>query len=572
MSNEKNNNSSFLREALIISVSHFAVKIIGVLYKVPLATMLQDSMSAFNAAYSIYAMLFMLSTSGLPIAVSRMVSASAEKGRRLETERVFRISLIALCTVGFIGSMAMFLLAEPMAVWSKHENAVWAIRVISPTLFFVCITSTFRGYFQGLRNMYPTAISQFIEAVLKFALGMGGAVWARQMGLDGYMQAAFAISGLTVGVFMGTVFLVVYKRFSHRTHVEELSRKCSSNRKIFKKMLMIALPVTITASALYMTQFLDTLLINQRLMHAGYTNEAADLMYSAYSTLALSISDLLPSTFVFPIATSILPAVSAALAVRKTKSVRKYIMQSVRISGIIAIPCSLCLAVLAKPCITLIYGENWGMGADGNVIHLLNGTDITPVDLAANSLTILAFGVFLISMLSTTNALLQALGKVYYPMASVCTGVLFLIIAELTLVATPSVGLYGAPIATLICYTVALTINMFLLSKQAGGLRLGLSRLFLKPFIAACVSAVICIVVCGIGRLLTGGSFGRMASLMYILVSAALAVPAYAVSLIAMKGITAAEIELLPKGNVLASFLVRNGWLKTKTYAVRRAR
>lgn len=562
MPNQKANNSSFLQEAMIISISHFAVKIIGVLYKVPLATMLQDSMSAFNAAYSIYAMLFMLSTSGLPVAISRMISASAEKGRKLETERVFRISLVALCAVGFVGSMAMFLLAEPMAVWSKHENAVWAIRVISPTLFFVCITSTFRGYFQGLRNMYPTAISQFIEAVLKFALGMGAAVWARQMGYEGYIQAAFAISGLTVGVFLGTVFLVLYKRFSRRTNVVHLSDECDSKRIICKNMLMIALPVTITASALYMTQFLDTLLINQRLMHAGYTNEAADLMYSAYSTLSLSISDLLPSTFVYPIAVSILPAVSAALAVKKMKSVRKYIMQSVRISGIIAIPCSLCLAVLAKPCITLIYGQNWGMGEGGTGIQLLNGTGITPVDLAANSLTILAFGVFLISMLSTTNALLQALGKVYYPMISVCTGVVFLIIAEVSLVSAPAVGIYGAPIATLICYTVALSINMLRLSKQAGGLNMNPLKLFLKPLIAAAISALICIAVYGTGLLVTGGSFGRLESLIYIAVSAVIAVPAYAVSLIAMNGITVGEIQLLPKGNLLAAFLLRKGLIK----------
>ncbi len=548
---------SFLTEALIISLSNFAVKIIGVVYKIPLAVMLGTSMGVFTAAYSIYAMLFMISTSGLPVAISRMVAASAERGRKKEIEVIYRDAIIVFGVIGLICSAVMFIFAEPLSVWSKHPNAVGAMKVIAPTLFFVCVTSACRGYFQGLRNMYPTAISQFIEAFFKLVLGLGAAYWAKTAGYSTVEQAAFAVLGLTVGVFFGTVFLIIYKRFGKKKRFETLCDDCDTTSDILKRFAQIALPVTITSSALYMTQFLDTLMINNCLVNAGYVLADAENMYSAYTTLALSISDLIPSTLVYPIAISILPAVAAALASKRSEDVSSYCMQSMRISAIIASPFALCLVVLSKPCISFIYGYDWG-----GEITLLSGNTYSLVDMASFALSVLAIGIILLSMVSTTNALLQALGKVTYPMISVIIGVAALAATELTLCSIPSIGLFGAPIASLVCYLIALILNMYRLQKLLPDLNIGFCNIFLKPLVSAIAAGAVCAVVLALGTAVTGGDYGRIACFGYVVVSAVLAVPVYAGLLIVLKGITADEICLLPKGNAIKRLLMAKKILK----------
>lgn len=549
---------SFLTEALIISLSSFLVKIIGVVYKVPLADMLGTSMGVFNAAYSVYSMLFMLSTSGLPTAISRMVAAAAEKGRKLETQKILKNAVIVLGALGFVLSLAMYIFAEPLADWSKHPDAATAIKVISPTLFFICVASAFRGYFQGLHNMYPTAISQFIEAFFKLALGLGAAYYARSAGYSTVEQAAFAICGLTVGVFFGMAFLVLYKRFGKKYQFESITSECAADSDILHRFVQIAAPVAVTSSALYMTHFLDTLVINQRLVKAGYELEVADKMYSAYTTLATSLSDLVPSTLVYPVAISILPAVSAAIAVGRMKDVRRYCMQSLRMSVIISSPFALCMAVLAKPCISLIYGSGWG-----GTVTLLSGQTITLVDLASGCLSILSLGMILISTLSTSNALLQAIGKVTAPMFSVLLAVIPLLGLQLLLISMPSVGIYGAPIATIVCYFAALTLNLGKLKRTLPKLRLTFKLLFFKPLFCSAASAIVCAVVYALLSTLLAGSTSRLASALYIIASAVFAVPVYVILMLKLNGITASEVELLPKGNRIAQLLLSKGMLKS---------
>ncbi len=551
------NKGSFLTEALIISLSSFLVKIIGVVYKVPLADMLGTSMSVFNAAYSVYSMLYMLSTSGLPTAVSRMVAAAAEKGRKLETQKIFKNAIIVLGIIGFTLSAAMFIFAEPLAQWSKHPDAVNAIKVVSPTVFFICIAASFRGYFQGLHNMYPTAISQFIEAFFKFALGLGATYYAKQAGYSTVEQAAFAISGLTVGVFFGMSFLILYKRFGKKYRFETFTSECANDKEILSKFVQIAVPVAVSSSALYLTHFLDTLVINQCLVRAGYGLDVADKMYSAYTTLSTSLSDLIPSTLVYPVAISILPAVSAAMAVNRKKDVRRYCLQSLRMSAIISSPFALCMAVLSKPCISLIYGSGWG----GDVT-LLSGQTVSLVDLASGCLSVLSFGMILISMLSTSNALLQALGKVTAPMFSILAAVIPLVIVQLALTSISVIGIYGAPIATLTCYVTALALNLKKLRSALPELKLTFKRLFFKPLFCSVASAIVCIVAYGVMSLLLGGSTSRIASAVYLLVSAVFAVPVYIILMLKLKGITASEVALLPKGDKISRFFIAKGLLK----------
>ena len=381
---------SFLREAVILTVASFAVKIIGVVFKIPLTNILGESIGVFTAAYSIYAMLFMLSTSGLPVAVSKLVAASNEKGRGNEARRIAKLAMLVFGVIGFLFMLALVVFAPNIASLTNHQDSALAMQIIAPALFFICVCASVRGYFQGLRNMFPTAISQFIEAFFKLVCGLGAVMIAADMGASVPVQAACAISGVTVGTFFAMIYIVLYRKLSKKCVPNDSDSACESDKKLLKLIVLVALPVTLTAAALYFSQFLDTVIIVNCLVDSGESKEVADTLFSAYTGLAVPIYDLLPATLVFPIATSILPAVSGALAVKKEKRASHLTQQAIRISGIIAVPCGAFLLVTGRHCISLLYGaDKW----DEPMI-MADGSSLVPLDAAQISLAVLAFAVF----------------------------------------------------------------------------------------------------------------------------------------------------------------------------------
>ena len=252
---------SFLREAIILSIASFAVKIIGVVFKIPLTNILGKNIGIFTAAYSIYAMLFMLSTSGLPVAVSKLVSASNEKGRGREAKRISMLATVVFGLIGLVFAIALYAFAGDIARLTNHADSKLAMQIIAPALFFICICASVRGYFQGLRNMYPTAISQFIEAFFKLVVGMGAVLYADHLGASVEVKAACAISGVSVGTLFSTVYILLYKRFSKKCVPNMTDDSVDDDKKLVKLIALVALPVTLTAAALYFSQFLDTLKI-----------------------------------------------------------------------------------------------------------------------------------------------------------------------------------------------------------------------------------------------------------------------------------------------------------------------
>ncbi len=554
-------SKSFVREAVILSVASFAVKIIGVVFKIPLTNILGDGIGAFNAAYSIYAMLFMLSTSGLPVAVSKLVSASNEKGRGREAKRISLLATVVFGMIGFLFMLALIIFAPGISAWTEHSDSVIAMRAIAPALFFICVCASVRGYFQGLHNMFPTAISQFIEAFFKMAVGLGGVMFAAKQGASVPVQVACAISGVSVGTFFGMVYTLLYRKFSKKSCPNDTDKEVQSDKKLLKLILVVALPVTLTAAALYFSQFLDTLIIVKCLVNSGESAESAKTLFAAYTGLSVPIYDLLPATLVFPIATSILPTVSGALAVNRIKRAGHLTAQAIRISGIIAIPCGVFLFVAGRNCISLLYGaDGWS-----SPVPMANGGSIVPLDVAANSLSVLAFAVFFISIVSTCNSLLNAYGKAQLPFISVLVGIGVLTASEIAILYSP-LGIYAAPISSLICYTIVMLMDIVFLRKKCG-VDLKLTSMFARPVFSGWVTALFTYGAykgaCSIWLNYFGNSIDTRAASFFILMCTGIVmVIAYFISVLVFKAIKEDEVRLLPKGNAIADKLLRLGWLK----------
>ena len=551
---------SFLREAVILTVASFAVKIIGVVFKIPLTNILGESIGVFNAAYSIYAMLFMLSTSGLPVAVSKLVAASNEKGRGIEAKRIALLAMLVFGVIGLVFAVALIIFAPNVAAWTGHADSALAMQVIAPALFFICVCAAVRGYFQGLRNMFPTAISQFIEAFFKLTVGMSAVFIARDMGASVSVQAACAISGVSVGTFFAMLYILICRKVSKKSRPNDTDKNVDSDKKLLKLIALVALPVTLTAAALYFSQFLDTLIIVNCLADSGESIKTAETLYSAYTGLSVPVYDLLPATLVFPIATSILPAISGALAVKKSKRASFLTQQAIRISGIIAVPCGAFLLVAGRHCISLLYGaDKWS-----EPLLMADGSELIPLDAAAVSLSILAFAVFFISIVSTCNSLLNAYGKPHLPFIAVLIGIGVLTVTEIGLLYSP-LGIYGAPISSLVCYTIVMLLDIWFLRKYCG-VKLKLAGLFARPVLCGVISAIVTFGAY-IGTkalwksLIDVNTDTRIASLAILLVSGIALVMTYCVSVLVFKAIKEDEVRLLPMGNKIARFLLKRGWL-----------
>lgn len=554
-------SASFIREAGILTLASFAVKIIGVVFKIPLTNILGSGIGVFNAAYSIYAMLFMLSTSGLPVAVSRLVAASNERGRGVEAKRVAMLALVLFGLIGLLFTVLLIVFAPAISSGTGHAESAAAMRMIAPSLFFICVCASVRGYFQGLHNMYPTAISQFIEAFFKMTVGLAAVTFAASKGYSLAIQAACAISGVTVGTFFGMIFIIIYRKFSKKSVPNDEDKEKESDKKLLKLIVSVALPVTLTAAALYFSQFLDTLIIVNCLKASGVPEESAQTLFSAYTGLSVPLYDLLPATLVFPIATSILPSVSGALAVNKNKKAHFLTEQALRVSGIIAVPCGVFLLVAGRSCITLLYGAAKWSGT----IALANGKSVVPLDSASNALVILAFAVFFISVVSTANALLNAYGKPQLPFFAVLIGIAALTVSEIGLLYSP-LGILGAPASSLICYLIVMFTDIFFLRKYCG-VRLKIMGMFARPVFCGAVSAALTFAVYKLSTLawsslIGSDTDGRIPSFFILLVTGVALVIFYVASVLIFKAIKEDEVRLLPKGNYIADKLIKLGWLK----------
>ena len=200
----------FFSGVLLLTLSTILVKFVGLFYKIPMLSYLgSEGMGYFHSAYEIYAIFCIIATAGLPVALSVLISAALAEGKEREVQRIWRVSLALFVIVGMVGSLLMWGFAKPICRWIKSEDAYGCMISIAPTLFFICISSALRGYFQGYQKMLPTAISQLLEALGKLVFGLLFAQIALKRGATVPQLAAAAGWGVTAGTVLSTLYLAL---------------------------------------------------------------------------------------------------------------------------------------------------------------------------------------------------------------------------------------------------------------------------------------------------------------------------------------------------------------------------
>lgn len=443
----KKRNSVFFGVA-VLTVASLLVKVIGVFYKIPLTYLLGDEgMGYFNSAYTIYAWLYMISTAGLPIGVSILISEADAAGDAQRVSRVTRIAGSLLIGLGILTTAFMLFFARFIAVLLGSPDAVFCMIAIAPTLFFTCVSSLFRGFFQGFQCMMPTAVSQLLEAAGKLVLGLWFARAAMMGGKPLPVVCAFAILGVTVGTALSTAYLTVrFLLTKRKTAPHGFSggmMQQTAGRGIFGRLVRIALPVTVSASVMSLTGMIDLGMIIRRLVTIGYTRAEATALFGNYTTLVVPMFNL-PSIVVTPIATGVIPAISRAVAGGDEDEGRALAGWAFRCAAWIAVPASLGLCAFARPILSLLYPAESVLSAFGLLAY------VSPA-------------VYFLCLLTVSNAVLQARGHSAVPMVGMLCGGIVKTFAGYFLMGVPTVGIIGAPVGTVICYAIAFTVNTVML-------------------------------------------------------------------------------------------------------------
>ncbi|NCB50818.1 MAG: polysaccharide biosynthesis protein [Clostridia bacterium] len=542
MSEPKKQN--YLHGAAILAAGVVIMKILGAIYKIPLQNILGDTgYGYFNGAYTIYNVLLTISTAGLPVALSRMISEANTLGHSMQARRIFRVATGTLFVLGAVLSALMFFFPTEMAIImiSKAESAQ-CVFALSPAVLLVCLTSAFRGYIQGHGNMKPTMVGQVLEVLIKVIVGLALAWYFTQVGKSLPIRSAGAIFGVTVGAFFALIYmwgnyLKHYKNKSADAMSDPRSRTGlpDSIGRTLSAFLKIGIPITLGASVMSLISLIDTKLIQSQLPNvAGIGKELADTLYGSYSAMQTLYN--LPAALITPMVISVVPAISAAMARRNHAEAGEIAESSMRISAVIALPMGIGLTVLAYPIVHVLYKDTHEIGP--------------------SILALLGIASFFVCMSLVTNAILQAHGNEKLPILSMLVGGAVKIAANLLLVGNPSINILGAPIGTICCYIVICFMNCIFISRSLE-FRPNYGKVFLRPLLSSVVMGGAAWAVYGLfAKALSGGgdlSRLRMAAAMFAAI--VIAVIVYLILVVGTRAVTAEDMKLLPKGDKLAKLL-----------------
>ena len=536
--------NSFFGGAAILAAGILIVKLIGMFYKIPLINIIGEAGAAdFNNAYNIYAVLLTVSTAGLPVAVSKLVSEANALDRRNLVRRTFRLALVLFLALGLVSFLVMFFRADALAGMMNDSKAAAGIRALAPAVVCVGCLAALRGYSQGHSNMAPTSVSQIIEALCKLVVGLGLAFWLVKQGKDPDVAAAGAITGVTVGTVVALAYMVLDFLLSRgREDIRGTDRPDSAG-SILANILKIAVPITLSSSMVGIVTVIDSSLVQGQLQSAlDLTEQASRTLYGNYSG-ALNIYNL-PTSLMAAITASVIPAVSAALARRDRRGAARITGSALRITALLSFPMGVGLFVLGTPIIRLLFPK-------------LN------VAVAGPLLSTLGIATPFVCMVLVCNSVLQAHGFINLPVIVMVLGGIVKIVNNYNLVG--AIGIAGAPVGNILCFGLALVLDLVVITRVIPN-RPRLLPIFAKPAVASAVMGGAAWAVYGLlSRILsseqvnqagqTVRAVSRMGNAAGIFLAIAVAGVVYLVLVIALRAISRDDLALMPKGDKLARLL-----------------
>ena len=524
---------NFLKGAAILGIAGMIVKILGAVYRIPLGNILTDEgFGYYQTSYPTYVLLLVISTAGFPTAIAKLVAEKRALGRYKEAYKVFKVSFFVMAAIGVITSSFVFFNARFISKLIENENAYYSFIALTPALLFVPVMSAFRGYFQGRQSMTPTAISQIIEQFFRLVVGLYLAIYLLDKGLP--QAAGGAAFGASAGAIAGTLGIIVMFLFMRKSIFADLNNGIDhgveSSKKILKRLLSIAIPITIGAAIVPIMDNIDVFIVMRRLKGIGYTQQQANSLFGQLGGFAKTLINL-PQVFSMALAMSLVPAISDAFARKSYDGIKKVTRSGVRITLLIGLPAAMGLFVLSTPIMKLLYFNN----------------DIETLTSSGEILKILSFSVIFLTLVQSLTAILQGLGRPDIPVKNLIIGAIVKFVLTFILTGVRSINVKGAAIGTVVAYLTAATLN-FIAVKRYTKTDFGIVNVFIKPVVAVSIMTVTVWISYTYTFDILGG---KIATVFSIGVGGIV----YGLSLLLLGALTEKDFELLPGGGKLSKLL-----------------
>ncbi len=538
---KKDKKQTFMNGVMTLIFSQIIVKLVGIIYKVYLTNRygFGDTGNAiYNGGYQIYALLLLVSSIGIPNAISKLVSERTSVGDYKGADRVFNVSLAILGAIGTLGSLILFCGSGFIAnvMLDIPESAI-TLKILSPAIVLVAISSVIRGYFNGRSQMKPTGYSQGLEQILKTVLTVIIVeIAAHQTQNSVVAMAAGATAATTLSVVGSLLYIIKYywnRKDDFCTEMEEqtVDTKKESTKQVIKRILQISIPASLTSIVTSINKNIDSFTVVRGLKKITSTEEAKKLY--GILTGKTDMLTALPLAFTIAFATALVPNISSAKARGDKKEIVKRIKSSFLYTMLIGMPCAFGLFTFAGPIFSLIFPN----ASEG-----------------ASILRAVSMVVVFTTVTQTLSGSLQGLGNYKAPVVGLVLGVIVKTILNLIIIPIKGIGIYGATLSTLICQGISFGIEFMVLKKMTN-IKFDKIKYFIKPISAAVIMSLGGYVSYFIvGKILPG----RLATLIGLILSVII----YVAAIIGLNILSKEEIKDMPKGNAIYNFLVRIGVYK----------
>jgi len=552
MSKAKKYGNSFIVQGGILAIAGIIVRIIGLARRIPLTNIIGDEGNGFYAAaYEIYSIVLLLSSYSLPLAVSKMVSSRVSKGQYKNANKIFKGALFFAFIVGATVAILVFIFADFLAGSMLEPMSAMALRILSPALFIVAIMGVFRGYFQGLGTMMPTAVSQIIEQIFLVFASITGAIILSEYGdkvaallHNPSYKTAYGAAGGTIGcgigALVGLAFLVflyfVYKPTFSNQIAKDTTKTEESYRLIYKIIIITIIPVILSTAVYNISNILDQRMFNGVMISKGLGDIKTD-QWGIFSGKYRVLTNI-PIALASAMSSSVIPTLAGAFVNNGTSQIRQKIQSVIRFTMIISIPCVVGMSVLGKPIVSLLFSGD--------------------INIASNMLQFGSISIVLYSLSTLTNGILQGINRMKVPVTNAIISLGIHLISLYLLLKFTNLGIYAVVIAnilfaTIMCILNGLAIKKYMHYKQE------VVKTFIIPSISAILMGIIIVLLYNVIYLFTG-------NLLSTSISIVVGTICYFVFMIMFRGLGESEINRLPGGQKLVSILKKAGILKKEAF------
>jgi stage V sporulation protein B len=587
---DSNASQTFLKGAAVMTMSMVIVKVLGFVDKIMISNLYAyfgDSYAAigtglYSNAYEIYIPLFTIATAGFPIAVSRLVSESISQKRYNDVRQIHKVSIPFFSITGTVCFLIMFCSSFMYIHVINSPYSLYAMLMLSPAILFGCLVSIYRGYFEGQRNMFPTAISEVIEAGSKLIFGLGIAYVIMKIGSDGYKATgtvfgltfsgknaeldamytimSFSVAGAISGIVLGSIacFLFLFLRYKIGgdgipEEYYEQSVEARSKKETFIRMFKTAIPIGLTALVMNIGTLIDAAVI-QNVLHSLAITNGKDIV-NQYKDMGVNLANQISKNHskitlhtalwgcygaALPLmqlvtavtqafGTAAMPNVASAWTKGNKPELKTSIETVLRLTMLFTLPTGLGLTVLARPIMDIVYASQ------------------TQVIIGAQVLKVMGFTAIVIACVVPICSMLQGIGRVDLPLKIYTAGIIIKVATTWLFVRVVPINIQGGSVGSLIAYSVMLTVGMYLLVKHSG-----VMPNFVSTIIKPLISAIACAAAAYFGYML----FSKWLPLIpAALVTIVIAAVVYITILLLLKTFTRNELKFLPKGEKVVTIL-----------------